>query len=231
VAAGLGDGSVALWDLKTSQPKGTLSGHDKPVVALAFNPDGSILASGSVDQTIRLWDIAKAETLVTLSGNSNIVYSVAFSPDGTLLASGSDTIRLWGIVNSDGAIAPSPVAVTTNQVTATVVQSANNSAKVTGVIKNKPNLAVALFRQRDDGRFILSVDKDTLQTHTDGQGNFTFSNVQPGRYVIFEPKGDGFGLFKLPANPALVVGYGPFPQMWIFEVKKGQTVDPGTLTS
>ena len=71
--------------------------HDSPVNSIAFNPDGSLLASGSGDNVVRLW-IPDAETLqATLHGHTASVLSVAFSSDGSLLASGSadGTVRLW----------------------------------------------------------------------------------------------------------------------------------------
>ena len=71
--------------------------HDSPVNSIAFNPDGSLLASGSRDNVVRLW-IPDTETLqATLHGHTASVLSVAFSSDGSLLASGSadGTIRIW----------------------------------------------------------------------------------------------------------------------------------------
>jgi len=69
------------------------------VNSVAFSPDGSILASGSLDQSIILWDMASVRELRTLSGHTDSVQSVAFSPDGSILASGSrdDTIKLWDV--------------------------------------------------------------------------------------------------------------------------------------
>ncbi|KAE8443107.1 hypothetical protein EG329_002351 [Mollisiaceae sp. DMI_Dod_QoI] len=67
------------------------------VNAIAFSPDGSLLASGSADQMVRLWDIAKGEIRLLLDGHSGRVNSVCFSPDGKQIVSGSDdmTIRVW----------------------------------------------------------------------------------------------------------------------------------------
>jgi serine/threonine protein kinase len=67
------------------------------VRSMAFSPDGSRLASGSLDGTIKLWDAASGQELRTLKGHTRAVYTLVFSPDGTHLTSGSPdgTIKLW----------------------------------------------------------------------------------------------------------------------------------------
>jgi len=75
----------------------TLEGHSNWVLAVAFSPDGKLLASASDDMIVRLWDSATGAALQTLEGHSNWVRAVAFSPDGKLVASASDdeTVMLW----------------------------------------------------------------------------------------------------------------------------------------
>src|ERR1700751_5184366 len=75
----------------------TLKEHKDSVEAVAFSPDGQLLASGSADDTIKLWNPRTKQLLRTLEGHTNGVTHVTFSPDGQLLASGStdDTIKLW----------------------------------------------------------------------------------------------------------------------------------------
>lgn len=51
-------GEIVLWDLATHEKRMTLRGHVGNIWALAFNADGSLLASGGVDNTIKLWDIS-----------------------------------------------------------------------------------------------------------------------------------------------------------------------------
>ena len=67
------------------------------VLALAFSPDGTRLASGSKDKTVRLWDTATNNELVILQKHTGWINALAFSPDGKMIASGSTdkTVQLW----------------------------------------------------------------------------------------------------------------------------------------
>jgi WD40 repeat protein/predicted Ser/Thr protein kinase len=64
-----------------------LVGHSDFVSGLAFSPDGSKLATGSVDGTIRLWNTADGKSIASLPGHMQETTDVAFSPDGNTLAS------------------------------------------------------------------------------------------------------------------------------------------------
>jgi serine/threonine protein kinase/WD40 repeat protein len=83
--------SVRLWDLAGTPERRELAGHAAGVPALAFSPDGAMLASTSHERAVKFWDPASGRLLRTLGGFAAGVQACAFSPDGTRIATG-----LWG---------------------------------------------------------------------------------------------------------------------------------------
>ncbi|QLI73171.1 Vegetative incompatibility protein HET-E-1 [Metarhizium brunneum] len=79
--------------------EGTTEDHSRYVLAIAFSPNGKVIASGSSDWRVRLWRIDESVPLTTLEGHRNWVRAVAFSTDGKLLASASTdgTLCLWDV--------------------------------------------------------------------------------------------------------------------------------------
>ena len=85
-----------------------LRAHTKPVMSVAFSPDGRFLASGgggiafAGDTAVRLWRVSDGKLLRELQAHRNQVTRVVFAPGGDILASASlEAIRLWHI--EDGA--------------------------------------------------------------------------------------------------------------------------------
>ena len=93
---------IIIWDVERETEIRTLTGHDYAVVSLAFNQDGTLLASGSLGEVVKLWDVDNGSEFSTLSRNSDFVqrFDIAFSPDGLILATvGDEKITLWDVNN------------------------------------------------------------------------------------------------------------------------------------
>ncbi len=91
-----GPGRLKLWDVKTGALKRDLVGHSR-VSALAFSPDGRLLASagdwlssGDWGRGVTVWDLASGGLARRVQTQANgSVWSVAFSPDSKLVAIGA----------------------------------------------------------------------------------------------------------------------------------------------
>ncbi|MGF1568405.1 MAG: caspase family protein [Nodosilinea sp.] len=96
------DGNITLWratapDQSTTVAK--LEGHQTPIEALAFSPDGSLLASAGSDQQILIWRVSDGIQLASLGGNTARITALTFSPNGALLISAGDGphLKLWSL--------------------------------------------------------------------------------------------------------------------------------------
>jgi hypothetical protein len=104
--AGVGVGGdnfpiLAVWDVRTGERIYRRNDHTLSGGAIAFNPEGSILATGGghMDKIIQVRRSFDGQPLKSLSGHEAWIADLAFSPDGRFLVSGSGdgTIKVWMI--------------------------------------------------------------------------------------------------------------------------------------
>ncbi|CAG8499312.1 1077_t:CDS:10 [Ambispora leptoticha] len=118
VASGGFDRKIAIWDITECRPSSneysptnSLEPEFNPkvaileaspkssVYALACNPSGTVLASGSPEKIIRVWDPRTGKRIMKFTGHTDNIRAILVSNDGELILSGSSdtTIKLWSL--------------------------------------------------------------------------------------------------------------------------------------
>jgi WD40 repeat protein len=111
LATGSADGYIRFFDRSSDREIRKFLAHHsvrngeiepEPVAALAFSPDGKLLASGGFDSMVRVWDVETGKQRHAWSDRKGWVFCVAFSPDGKTVAGGgctSDSMStcLWDV--------------------------------------------------------------------------------------------------------------------------------------
>ena len=87
---------ILIWDLSQREVVLRLR-PNSDTRDLAFQPNGSLLASAHADGHLRLWDLRSGERVADLQSHEDAINQLTFSQTGRTIATVSDdgTIRLW----------------------------------------------------------------------------------------------------------------------------------------
>ena len=96
LVVGYPEHGLTIWDLTAKRVR-ELPDPIRQVRAMAFSPDGKILASGGNDRRLTLREVETGKVLATLSLPQSAIRAIAFSPDQKSLALGGagNTTTLW----------------------------------------------------------------------------------------------------------------------------------------
>ncbi|HIJ91052.1 MAG: hypothetical protein OEV89_10155 [Desulfobulbaceae bacterium] len=104
IASAVDDGTVQVWDLESGKVVLTLSKDLQGANAVAFSPDGQLLAAavmagGRRGNAVQIFDLANGQLVQDMRGHTQQITDLAFSPDGNRIASvGNDnTLRIWNV--------------------------------------------------------------------------------------------------------------------------------------
>jgi WD40 repeat protein len=102
IVIGVADGCLQVVDLTSGKTSFNIpQAHPESITAVAWSPDGSIIASGSgwLGGPIKLWEAASGRELEPLEGHTSWISELVFSTDGQCLysASGDQTVRIWDV--------------------------------------------------------------------------------------------------------------------------------------
>jgi uncharacterized protein (TIGR03067 family) len=89
---------AVVWDVATGKEKAKLP-HKGSVWAVAWSPDGKLLAASDEFGYVKVWDVSARTTTAEFKLTNSRAMGVAFSPDGKLLATGDHDkyIKLWDL--------------------------------------------------------------------------------------------------------------------------------------
>ncbi|KAH7399488.1 WD40-repeat-containing domain protein [Pyrenochaeta sp. MPI-SDFR-AT-0127] len=94
-AVGYADGSIRLWDARTSTVVISFNGHKSAVTVLAFDQSGVRLASGAKDTDIVVWDLVSETGLFKLRGHKGQITGLRFiHPANAPEANGEDDVEV-----------------------------------------------------------------------------------------------------------------------------------------
>jgi WD40 repeat protein len=99
-ATGADDHVVIEWDTATPQPSRRWSGTEPQyVTAVAYSPDGSLLATGIGYGQLLVHDAETGEVKARLAGHPVGIHALAFDPSGRRLASGdrNGRVTVWDL--------------------------------------------------------------------------------------------------------------------------------------
>ncbi|KVH93967.1 BING4, C-terminal domain-containing protein, partial [Cynara cardunculus var. scolymus] len=91
VASGHSGGTISMWKPTSAAPLVKMLCHHGPVTAIAFHPNGHLMATAGMDKKLKIWDLRKYEVLQTLPGHAK---SLDFSQKGLLASSTGSFVQI-----------------------------------------------------------------------------------------------------------------------------------------
>ncbi|XP_073016162.1 probable U3 small nucleolar RNA-associated protein 7 [Primulina eburnea] len=93
ISVGHSGGTITMWKPTSAAPLVKMLCHHGPVTALAFHPNGHLMATAGTDRKIKLWDLRKYEVLQSLPFQAK---TLDFSQKGLLASATGSFVQILG---------------------------------------------------------------------------------------------------------------------------------------
>jgi WD40 repeat protein len=94
---------IVFRDLQSGAVDAVFTALDSETYAVAWSPQGDLLASAHKNGHLKLWDLSSNELLLDIEAHSEAVTTVTWNADGTALATASldGMLRIWELEETD----------------------------------------------------------------------------------------------------------------------------------
>jgi hypothetical protein len=144
------DNELRIYEVASGQERVQLSQGAGGVLALAWSPDGRLVARGNQDGSVQVFVAATGKEIAKWEGRQGTVGSLAFSPDGRLLASGggNGTILIWQVPAGEAPVETLSETRKAALWTDLIDADAGRGYRAVAALADAPGPTLALLKER-----------------------------------------------------------------------------------
>jgi WD40 repeat protein len=99
-------GELRLWDVVSGRQRTVLAGHAGGTYAVAFTPNGRLVATADYDGSLRVWEVATGQEKAVLRRPHTGFYPLAFDAAGKVAWIEGDRMHHWDSATGAVSVAP-----------------------------------------------------------------------------------------------------------------------------